>query len=101
MAGCFQQEGGKLNAKIEALLNEEKQMRLAADVPGTRKVVIEIIQLCYEAKAWKTLNEQILLLSKRRSQLKQVSPCCLFFCCSRVVRFGVPPRAQDYKDGKI
>ncbi|KAG0570069.1 hypothetical protein M758_6G131100 [Ceratodon purpureus] len=64
-------EDGKLDAKIEALLNEEKQMRLAADVAGTRKVVLEIIQLCYEAKAWKTLNEQILLLSKRRSQLKQ------------------------------
>lgn len=58
---------------IESLLNYEKQVRLAADVPGTRKVVLAIIQLCYEAKAWKTLNEQILLLSKRRSQLKQVS----------------------------
>ena len=71
----FLQEDAKLDAKIEALLNEEKQMRLAADVAGTKKVVTEIIQLCYEAKAWKTLNEQILLLSKRRSQLKQVSPC--------------------------
>lgn len=69
---CHVQDG-KLDAAIESLLNYEKHVRLAADVPGTRKVVLAIIQLCYEAKAWKTLNEQILLLSKRRSQLKQAS----------------------------
>lgn len=65
-------QDGKLDSAIESLLSLEKQMRLAADVPGTRKVVIAIIELCYEARAWKTLNEQIVLLSKRRSQLKQV-----------------------------
>jgi hypothetical protein len=36
------------------------------------------MQLCYEAHAWKTLIEQILVLSKRRSQLKQVSFLSLF-----------------------
>lgn len=74
----FVQEDGKLDARIEALLNEEKQVRLAADVAGTKKVVTEIIRLCYEGKAWKTLNEQILLLSKRRSQLKQVRGVPIF-----------------------
>ncbi|CAM6038541.1 unnamed protein product [Sphagnum compactum] len=64
-------EGKKLDVAIEALLNLEKQARLAADITGTRKVVIAIMQLCYEARAWKTLIEQILVLSKRRSQLKQ------------------------------
>ncbi|CAK9208786.1 unnamed protein product [Sphagnum troendelagicum] len=64
-------EGKKLDVAIEALLNLEKQMRLAADITGTKKVVIAIMQLCYEARAWKTLIEQILVLSKRRSQLKQ------------------------------
>ena len=67
-------------------------MRLAADVAGTRKVVIEIIQLCYEAKAWKTLNEQILLLSKRRSQLKQVSLAGL--------SVGVAPLMQGCEDNR-
>ncbi|XP_068647420.1 26S proteasome non-ATPase regulatory subunit 12 homolog A-like [Aristolochia californica] len=62
---------GNLEAAIESLLNVEKQMRLAGDVSGTRKAVIDIIQLCYEARAWKTLNDQIVLLSKRRGQLKQ------------------------------
>jgi len=67
------QEGDSTNldAAIESLLNVEKQMRLAGDVAGTRKAVIDIVELCYKAGAWKTLNDQIVLLSKRRGQLKQ------------------------------
>ncbi|KAF8405925.1 hypothetical protein HHK36_008003 [Tetracentron sinense] len=63
--------GGNLDAAIESLLNVEKQMRLAEDVAGTKKAVMDIIQLCFQARAWKTLNDQIVLLSKRRGQLKQ------------------------------
>lgn len=66
-----------LEGKIEALLNVEKQMRLAGDVVGTRKAAMDIVELCYQAKAWKTLNDQIILLSKRRGQLKQV---CVITC---------------------
>ncbi|KAL8133089.1 26S proteasome non-ATPase regulatory subunit 12 homolog A-like [Apium graveolens] len=62
---------GELESKIEKLLNEEKQMRLSGEVSGTKKAVTEILQLCYDARAWKTLNDQIVLLSKRRGQLKQ------------------------------
>ncbi|XP_021771108.1 26S proteasome non-ATPase regulatory subunit 12 homolog A-like [Chenopodium quinoa] len=62
---------GNLEAQIDALLNAEKQMRLAGDVAGTRKAACDILQLCFEAKAWKTLNDQIVVLSKRRGQLKQ------------------------------
>ncbi|KAL3527914.1 hypothetical protein ACH5RR_012570 [Cinchona calisaya] len=61
----------KLDERIEALLNVEKQMRQTGDVAGTRKAVTEILQLCFEARAWKTLNDQIVLISKRRGQLKQ------------------------------
>ncbi|RZR97905.1 hypothetical protein BHM03_00027184, partial [Ensete ventricosum] len=57
---------------VDSLLNVEKQMRLAGDVAGTKKAVIDIVELCYKACAWKTLNDQIVLLSKRRGQLKQV-----------------------------
>ncbi|KAI5060109.1 hypothetical protein GOP47_0024529 [Adiantum capillus-veneris] len=65
------QKEGKLGLAIEALLNSEKQMRLAADITGTRKVVLAIVQLCRETNSWKQLNEQIVLISKRRAQLKQ------------------------------
>ncbi|RZB96919.1 26S proteasome non-ATPase regulatory subunit 12-like A isoform D [Glycine soja] len=62
---------GNLDAAIEQLLNVEKQMRLAGDVAGTRKAATDILQLCFDARAWKTLNDQIVVLSKRRGQLKQ------------------------------
>jgi 26S proteasome regulatory subunit N5 len=68
------QEGdsSNLDVVIESLLNVKKQMRLAGEVAGTRKSVIDIVELCYRAGVWKTLNDQIVLLSKRRGQLKQV-----------------------------
>lgn len=68
----FQEGERNLEAAIEQLLNVEKQMRLAGDVAGTKKAATDILQLCFEAKAWRTLNDQIVLLSKRRGQLKQV-----------------------------
>ncbi|XP_026433210.1 26S proteasome non-ATPase regulatory subunit 12 homolog A-like [Papaver somniferum] len=63
--------GSNLDSQIESLLNVEKQARLEGDVSSTKKAAMDIIQLCYQAKAWKTLNDQILVLSKRRGQLKQ------------------------------
>ena len=44
----------------------------AADVPGTKLAVVAIVRACFQARAWSALNENILLISKRRSQLKQV-----------------------------
>ena len=72
---CFQEGGSSLDSKIESLLNVEKQMRLNGDIAGTKKAAIDILQLCFEARAWKTLNDQIVVLSKRRGQLKQVKLC--------------------------
>ncbi|XP_047147664.1 26S proteasome non-ATPase regulatory subunit 12 homolog A-like isoform X1 [Vigna umbellata] len=60
-----------LDAEIEQLLNAEKHARLTGDVAATRNAVTEILRLCFEARAWNTLNDQIVLLSKRRGQLKQ------------------------------
>ena len=61
-----------MEAQIEQLLNVEKQTRLAGEVADTKKAVTDILQLCFEAQDWKTLDEQILNLSKKRGQLKQV-----------------------------
>ncbi|KAF9598484.1 hypothetical protein IFM89_027918 [Coptis chinensis] len=43
--------GDNLDAQIESLLNVEKQSRLAENVSATKKAVIDIIQLCYGARA--------------------------------------------------
>lgn len=63
---------GNLTASLEKLLNLEKQHRLGEDVTATKRCCTAILDVLYEAKEWKLLNEHILLLAKRRSQLKQV-----------------------------
>lgn len=65
---------------LDKLLNLEKQQRLAEDVTGTKLCCTAILDILYQAKEWKLLNEHILLLAKRRSQLKQVWKCSRASC---------------------
>jgi len=62
---------GNLEETLEKLLNKEKTQRLGGDAIATEMLCIAIVQVCYEAKNFKLLNEHIILLSKRRSQLKK------------------------------
>ncbi|EIE19531.1 putative 26S proteasome regulatory subunit [Coccomyxa subellipsoidea C-169] len=64
-------EEGDLTAALECLLSLEKQHRLGEDITATKLCCTAILDALYEAKEWKLLNEHILLLAKRRSQLKQ------------------------------
>lgn len=48
----------------------------ASDMVSTSRILVAVVKMCYEAKEWDLLNENIMLLSKRRSQLKQVSHDC-------------------------
>ena len=64
---------GKRSEALEGLLGLEKQQRLAEDITGTKMACTAILTILREAGDWKGLNEHILLLAKRRSQLKQVS----------------------------
>jgi 26S proteasome regulatory subunit N5 len=54
------------------LLPLEKKTRLAQDSSACSKVVLKIVELCYEAKEWKKLSEMVTLISKRRSALQKV-----------------------------
>jgi 26S proteasome regulatory subunit N5 len=60
-----------LQQTIENLLIREKQARNEGDAVATGKILVEIIDLCFERKDFKALNENLVLLSKRRGQLKQ------------------------------
>ncbi|XP_033630522.1 26S proteasome non-ATPase regulatory subunit 12-like [Asterias rubens] len=62
---------GKLSEALESLLSLEKQTRTAADMHSTARILVAIVSMCFEAKEWGLLNEHVLLLTKRRSQLKQ------------------------------
>jgi len=63
--------GGSLDGALQNLLAHEKTARLSADVGGTTELATAMVQLCYDAKSWTTLNETLTMLSKRRAQLKQ------------------------------
>ncbi|XP_076661866.1 regulatory particle non-ATPase 5 [Halictus rubicundus] len=75
-------EGMLFNA-LGQLLALEKQTRTAEDMGCTSQILVAIVQICMEAKNWEALNEYIVLLSKRRSQLKlavtkMVQECCTY-----------------------
>lgn len=63
---------GKLHAALEGLLNLEKAARVAEDIAASRAACSAIVEACYDAKDWKLLEEHVVLLSKRRGQLRQV-----------------------------
>ncbi|XP_077526670.1 26S proteasome non-ATPase regulatory subunit 12-like [Haemaphysalis longicornis] len=62
---------GKLKEALDILLALEKQARTGGDTHSTSRVLVAIVRLCFEAKDWSALSEQVLGLSKRRSQMKQ------------------------------
>eukprot|EP00184_Porphyridium_aerugineum_P004377 CAMPEP_0184700316 /NCGR_PEP_ID=MMETSP0313-20130426/11873_1 /TAXON_ID=2792 /ORGANISM="Porphyridium aerugineum, Strain SAG 1380-2" /LENGTH=515 /DNA_ID=CAMNT_0027159917 /DNA_START=80 /DNA_END=1627 /DNA_ORIENTATION=- len=68
---CKSQE--MLNTAIEELLSVERVQRLAQNAPETAYVCVAIVKLCRRFEQWKLLADQILQISKRRSQLKQAT----------------------------
>ncbi|KAF5829952.1 hypothetical protein DUNSADRAFT_15288 [Dunaliella salina] len=62
---------GKLHEALQGLLNLEKVGRLAEDVTATKAACAAVLDACHQAKEWKLMEEQIMVLAKRRSQLKQ------------------------------
>lgn len=62
---------GKVQEAVDGLLNIEKQQRVAEDVVGTKMACTAILEIYFEARDWKQVQEYVQLLSKRRGQLKQ------------------------------
>ncbi|XP_043479621.1 26S proteasome non-ATPase regulatory subunit 12 [Leptopilina heterotoma] len=75
---------GKMHDALDQLLALEKLTRTGADMVSTSRVLVAIVEICLEAKNWAALNEHIVLLSKRRSQLKQSVTKMVQECCSYV-----------------
>lgn len=44
----------------------------ATDAPSTGRVLKAIVQMCFDMQEWDLLNEHIILLTKKRGQLKTV-----------------------------
>ena len=68
---------------MELLSGLEKQTRTGCDTHSTARVLVTIVQLCYNAGDFTQLNDRIQDLVKKRSQLKQavakmIAECCTF-----------------------
>ena len=59
---------------------------------STAKVLVCIVQICYEAKNWNTLNEHIIMLTKKRSQLKQAVAKMVQECCIWIAEGKLPSK---------
>jgi 26S proteasome regulatory subunit N5 len=75
---------GRMHDALDQLLALEKQTRTGADMVSTARILVAVVQICYEAKNWAALNEHISLLAKRRSQLKQAVTKMVQECCTYV-----------------
>jgi len=62
----------KLSQAVENLLALEKQTRQGGDIKSTSKIAAAIVQLCWECKEWKDVNNNIIYIAKRRGQEKSV-----------------------------
>ena len=62
---------GQLQTALDKLHFMEKQTRVACDMASNGKLMIAAVRLCFEAKQWDLLNDNIVMFVKKRSQLKQ------------------------------
>lgn len=75
---------GDVKQALEKLMALEKQTRLAADAQSTKRVLVAIVRLCFDVGDWTSLNEHIILLTKRRGQLKMAVQGMVEECCKYV-----------------
>jgi len=87
----------KLEDALEMLLALEKQTRTGADMHSTSKVLVAIVQICFEAQNWTLLNEHIILLSKKRSQLKAAVAKMVQQCYAWVKDAKLPSKEIELK----
>ena len=75
---------GLVEEALEKLHSLEKQTRVACDMVSNGKIMVAAVRLCFEAKKWEMLNDNILLFVKKRSQLKQAVTKMIQECCTYV-----------------
>lgn len=81
-------QSGELAACLEKLLALEKKTRMAGDATATAKLAVESVRIAMELGDLKALNNQILVLSKRRGQLKQAIADMVTECMTFIERIA-------------
>lgn len=55
-----------------------------ADAHSTSRVLVAVVEICFEAGEWNLLNETIVTLTKKRSQIKMAVTKMVQKCCEYV-----------------
>jgi len=66
-------QAGRIEEAVEEMLALEKKTRQASDGISTSKLLCKICQTYYDAGDWSKLKEHVVLLSKKRGQLKRAT----------------------------
>jgi len=64
---------GRVDEAVDEILLLEKKARVAADAISCSKLICCVIQLYYDKKDWPKLREYIVLMTKKRGQLKRAT----------------------------
>jgi len=96
-----------LQEAIDMLIALEKQTRIGGDMISTGRILVTVVRLCYEAKDYEKLKENIVLLSRRRGQLKQavvkmVQEVCTYVDkLSKDLQYQLIDTLRSVTEGKI
>ena len=99
----------KLDQAVEqVLLPFEKLTRLAGDMATTGKVLCAIVEMCFKAQRWQYLNDNMILLSKKRSLIKAAISKMIKTAYELVeqtpnldIKIALIESLRDITDGKI
>nr|XP_045584435.1 26S proteasome non-ATPase regulatory subunit 12-like [Procambarus clarkii]XP_045584436.1 26S proteasome non-ATPase regulatory subunit 12-like [Procambarus clarkii]XP_045584437.1 26S proteasome non-ATPase regulatory subunit 12-like [Procambarus clarkii] len=75
---------GRVQEAVDSLMVLEKQTRTGADAHSTSRVLVAVVEICYEAGEWNLLNETVVTLTKKRSQIKMAVTKMVQKCCEYV-----------------
>lgn len=62
---------GNISTALDSLSSLEKSTRLGSDMKSNTRIVQHMVKLCFDGSEWALLNDTILMLSKKRSIIKQ------------------------------
>ncbi|CAL8141397.1 unnamed protein product [Orchesella dallaii] len=101
-------KSSSLEEALEGLTVLEKQTRTGGDMISTGRVLISVVQLCFQAKKYDLLNEQISTFAKRRGQLKQavvkmVQEVCKYIdeLSNKILQYQLIETLRGVTEGKI
>ncbi|KAL3995661.1 26S proteasome non-ATPase regulatory subunit 12 [Acanthocheilonema viteae] len=77
-------KSGNLPAALDSLSSLEKSTRLGSDMKSNTRIVQHMVKLCFDGGDWTLLNDTVLMLSKKRSIIKQAIAKMVRDCCEMI-----------------